>query len=168
MTPARGGDDTRSGGGLERYRAKRDFGATPEPAAAAEAERRRLGARRAWLDARAVVAHDDRQAGLAGVHLDLERARLALVGVDDDVRAGLRDGHLHVGEHRGVEVQRVGHAGQRLADHRYALRARRHPQTDFGRSLRHSPAPLRAAWIASSRPLTTGRTGTRPVMSRMR
>jgi bifunctional non-homologous end joining protein LigD len=34
MTPARGGEDKHPDGGLERYRAKRDFGATPEPAPA--------------------------------------------------------------------------------------------------------------------------------------
>ena len=69
-----------------------------------EPEGRRLAAVRAGLDAGAPVAHDDRERGLVGEHLDLERALLALVGVDDDVGAGLGDGHLHVGHHGGVEA----------------------------------------------------------------
>ena len=81
----------------------------------AEAERGRLGARGPGLDARAVVAHDDGELVLVGEHLDLELAGVLVVGVDDDVGAGLRDGHLRVGEDRGVERERVGDAGERLA-----------------------------------------------------
>ena len=108
--------------------------------------------------------------GLVGEHLDLEHARVLVVGVHDDVGAGLGDGHLHVGQHGGVEVQRVGHSRERLAHDADALRARRHGQQDLRRGNGHSLAPLveRAAAIASSRPCITGRTGTRPVMSRIR
>ena len=136
----------------------------------AEAERGRLGAGGAGLDAGAVVAHDDREAVLVGEHLDLEHAGVLVVGVDDDVGARLGDRHLHVGEDGGVEVERVGHAGERLADDADALRPGRHGQQDLRRRAGHSPEPLvvRAAAIASSRPWSTGRTGTRPVMSRIR
>ena len=120
----------------------------------AEAQRGRFRAGGARLDAGAVVAHDDRQAGLVGEHLDLEHARVLVVGVHHDVRARLGDGHLHVREHGGIEVQRVGHAGQRLANHADAFRAGRHRQQDLRCRNGHSPAPLvdRAAAIASSRP----------------
>ena len=87
---------------------------------------------RARLDAGAVVAHDDRQRRLAGEHLDLEHALLAVVGVHDDVGARLGDRHLHVGQHGGVEVERVGHAGQRLAHDADALGPRGHGQEDLG------------------------------------
>ena len=91
----------------------------------AEPERGRLAARGPGLDAAAVVAHDDREVVLVGEHLDLEHALVAVVGVDDDVGAGLGDRHLHVGQHGRVELERVGHAGQRLADHADALGAAR-------------------------------------------
>ena len=135
----------------------------------AEAERGRLRAGRAGLDAAAVVAHDDRQAGLGGDHVDLEHPGRLVVGVDHDVRARLGHRHFHVGEDGGVEVQRVGHAREGLAHDSDGLGPRRHREPDLRGRRRHSLAPLvRAASMASSRPLTTGRTGTRPVMSRIR
>ena len=82
----------------------------------------------------AVVAHADREPGLVGGHLDLEHAVGVLVGVHDDVRARLGDRHLHVGQHGGVEGERVGHPGERLPHDRDALGARGHRQADVGRA----------------------------------
>jgi hypothetical protein len=104
-----------------------------------------------------------------GQHLDLERPLLAFVGVDDDVGARLGDGHLHVGHDGGVERERVGHAGERLADHADALGARGHREPHLGEDRDgHPRTPARACSIACERSPMTGSTGTSPVMSRMR
>ena len=68
-------------------------------------------------------------------------------------------------------VERVRHPRERLAHDRDALGARGHRQAHVGgrRVMRRRRSrSSRAASIAASRPLTTGRTGTRPVMSRIR
>ena len=113
---------------------------SPSPSAGAS---RRAG--RGWMpvpQSRTTIVSDV----VVGEHLDLERALLAVVGVDDDVGAGLGDGHLHVGDHGGVERERVGHAGQRLAHDADALGARGHREAHLGGdgARAHPRTPARA------------------------
>ena len=57
----------------------------------------------------------------SGLGLDAERTRIALVGVDDDVHAGLGDHRLQVGDPGLVHADLLGEAGQRVADDRHVL-----------------------------------------------
>ena len=94
-----------------------------ERAAISERPSRRLG----WsTSARGLIPEPESrtitlEAVGIGMGLDVERARLAAVGVDDDVHAGLGDDGLQVGDPRLVHADLLGQPGERVADDRDVL-----------------------------------------------
>ena len=68
-----------------------------------------------------MVADHDRQVLLAGEHVDLEPAGLLVVGVHDDVGAGLGDGQLDVREDLRVELERLAEATEGMPHDRDVL-----------------------------------------------
>ena len=79
-------------------------------------------------DADAVVAHDDLDQVLRCEYLHLERPLRALVGVHDDVLAGLRDSRGEVVCRERVEPQARGDAAEDVTDDRQASLVARQPQ----------------------------------------
>src|SRR5262249_5090297 len=96
----------------------------------------------AGADTRAAVPHEERDRVSLDPAGQLDRAVAALVGVHDDVGAGLADGDLEVGEERTVPAHRVGDAAERLAGHGHALRPGGEGEREVSRAgqLRHGPA----------------------------
>src|SRR5262249_60687294 len=99
----------------------------------------------AGADPRAAVPHEERDRVSLDPAGQLDRAVAALVGVHDDVGAGLADGDLEVGEERTVPAHRVGDAAERLAGHGHALRPGGEGEREVSRAgqLRHGPAGVR-------------------------
>jgi hypothetical protein len=89
-------------------------------------------------DPRPVVpdAHD--QAIVLGPGADLQHAVLVLVGVSDDVHAGLRDHGLEVGHLGGLHLQRLGQPGERVPDERHVRSSRGNRELDSRLGVHHS------------------------------
>ena len=131
----------------------------------------RRAARESWLDAAAVVAHHDRQ------RPSRRRACPPRACRRRRRRRGRRRWCTPPTRPSSCRrapppsnVERVGQPGERLPHDRDPLRpGGQHRRTSGGGAHRAAPFPsARAASIAASRPLTTGSTGTSPVMSRIR
>ena len=113
-----------------------------------------LGGRHARPDPDAVIADERVEPVRDHRQLDLQRALAlaALVGVQHDVVAGLRDGGRDVVQRDGVEPDGLGQAAERLAHEQDVLGPVREPQPDVRRSGHEREGRISHSALIGSRP----------------